>query len=182
MYLIFWQLCFWTTLELSLSKNDKVTVWLETEIVMIIFNFPTKSMQFCAIKAFIKFKWIIVERKKTIIILAAAAVSTTIEKRFLFDFHIICRSAGIFFSKKNDDSLQRYNGGSDGDTTFDKWWIVDDFLRWSPHYTRVISTSFVQLYGSWRDSILIHILEKKLYSYMNNNRSTFVLILKSHYV
>ena len=122
---------------------------------MIIFNFPTKSMQFCAIKAFIKFKWIILmERKKTIIILAAAAVSTTIEKRFLFDFHIICRSAGIFFSKKNDDSVQRYNS-SDGDTTFDKWWIVDDFLRWSPHYTRVISTSFVQLYGSWRDSILL---------------------------
>ena len=128
---------------------------------MIIFNFPTKSMQFCAIKAFIKFKWIILmeRKKKTIIILAAAAVSTTIEKRFLFDFHIICRSAGIFFSKKNDDSVQRYNS-SDGDTTFDKWWIVDDFLRWSPHYTRVISTSFVQLYGSWRDSILIHILEK----------------------
>ena len=145
---------------------------------MIIFNFPTKSMQFCAIKAFIKFKWIILmeRKKKTIIILAAAAVSTTIEKRFLFDFHIICRSAGIFFSKKNDDSVQRYNS-SDGDTTFDKWWIVDDFLRWSPHYTRVISTSFVQLYGSWRDSILIHILDK-LYYYMNNNHSTFVLLLQ----
>ena len=38
------------------EKNDKVTVWLEAEIVMIIFNFPTKSMQFCVIKAFIKFK------------------------------------------------------------------------------------------------------------------------------
>ena len=112
------------------------------------------------------------KKKKTIIILAAAAVSTTIEKRFLFDFHIICRSAGIFFSKKND-IIQRYNS-SDGDTTFDKWWIVDDFLRWSPHYTRVISTSFVQLYGSWRDSILIHILEK-------NCTTTWIIIIRLLY-